>query len=106
MGELALGLEGKLGLKERGEQARGLLGGEEGELGIGRKPKGGNKRSSRRKTEFVGVGHPGEEVETSREELEKEAGAVQEDMGNVAVRRVSSRSNLGEGSKLTACRHC
>lgn len=86
LGELALGLDGKLGLKERGEQARGLLGGGQGELGIGRKP----KKSGRRKTEFVGVGHVVEEVEMSREELEKEAGAVQEDMSNVAVRRVSA----------------
>lgn len=113
LGEQALGLEsgGKLGLKERGEKARGMLGGvdEDGdglsELGINRTvPK--RKKRAGRKSELLGGGAGSlgarsgqaaieEELnlpELSLEELESDANAVGEDMSNVAVRRVGLSS--------------
>lgn len=122
LGELALGLEdgSKLGLKERGEQARGLLSSadaaEAGELGINRRAsgvgvgpgaRGARKRKSGRRSELLtpggslgrssgsGLGsleEEGQPPEMSPEELQTDVKAVEEDMGNVAVRRVSRAS--------------
>lgn len=109
LGEQALGLESgsKLGLKERGDKARGLLGVDEdgdglAELGINRTvPK--RKKRAGRKSELLGGGSLGARAgqaaaedepnlpELSLEELESDAKAVGEDMSNVAVRRVSLR---------------
>ncbi|BGP50286.1 Mitochondrial fission protein [Rhodotorula kratochvilovae] len=93
-GERALGLEGggRLGLKERGERARGsLLGASEfgepaegdREVTIGRRSKG-RRGGGRAVGEDEGATKPPLE---SREDLERDAGEVQRDMGNVAVRR-------------------
>ncbi|GAA5903223.1 hypothetical protein JCM5296_001210 [Sporobolomyces johnsonii] len=99
LSEQALGLErgGKLGLKARGDKARGLLGGagdrvdEFGQVGddslsIGRKP-----RHSRRKRNSVlapsSSSNPASDPPASRVELESDAAAVEGDMANVAVRR-------------------
>lgn len=121
LGEQALGLEqgGRLGLRERGEKARGLLGAltedveEEdslGELGINRRASTVPKRRKRagRKSELLAAGggslgrrprgapEPVEEdvPELSLDELQGDAKAVEDDMANVAVRRVSSRVSL------------
>lgn len=95
LGELALGLNGKLGLKERGDQARGLLAGasDGGDLGINRRTSGagGNRRKGPRHSE-ARTGLDADPIELSPEELVKEAKAVEEDMSNVAVRRVSLSS--------------
>lgn len=90
--ELRLGLKqgGKLGLKERGEKARGLLGNvreeEEGEEGgdglrIGRKSIGDNSTGTVNTTKGSLPPPP------SRVELENDLKAVGKDMNNVAVRR-------------------
>lgn len=112
LGELALGIEGgKLGLKERGNQARGLLGAEDddtvSELGINRRTSGvktprkrkgrrsdalgGPAGSLRRKPSSNGLGVVEEEglPELTLPELQEDAQAVEQDMTNVAVRRVS-----------------
>lgn len=124
LGEQVLGLEGgsKMGLKERGEKARGLLGGvqeEEGQesLGINRRtsgvglPSSSNKRKKRagRRSELLGgsmgslgiksglgaLGEEGEDPpELSLAELEADSKAVGEDMSNVAVRRVRSHLSI------------
>lgn len=95
LSELALGLDGTLGLKERGEQARGLLGGADVEdLGINRRTSGaGVKRRkagvSSRASSGAGLATVGEDaVLQSPEELAKDAEAVEQDMANIAVRRV------------------
>ena len=104
----------KLGLKERGDKARGLLGGggvdEDGdglsELGINRRTSGvppKRKKRAGRRSEVLGgpagslgaksgLGAVEEEdlPELTLEELEADSKAVGEDMSNVAVRRVSS----------------
>ncbi len=88
LGEKALGLEGPLGLKAKVDQARGMLGGaDEQEAGftIGRKAGVKKVRKKGRK----GL-DDGPVIDQSTEELEKEATAVEDDMANVAVRRVSS----------------
>lgn len=93
---LGLGNGERLGLREKGERARGLLGGpqevieeeeEEGEeLRIGRgsfpRRKGTNK-------EVTALSKVGEEKVTvpTRNDLEKDLKAVDSDMGNVRVRR-------------------
>lgn len=91
VGEAALGLEGKLGLKARGDRARGLLAdGEEdpSELGINKRTAAAKRRKAGRVSEF-GVPAP-DEVEMSPEELAQDGLAVEQDMSNVAVKRVSS----------------
>lgn len=123
LGELALGLESgsKLGLKERGDKARGLLGGGEadadgdelGELGINRRASGVPKRKKRagRRSDVLGGGSLGaksggglgavdeEELpEMTLQELESDAKAIGDDMSNVAVRRVSSALALSARS--------
>lgn len=88
LGEKALGLEGPLGLKAKVDQARGMLGGpEDADEGFTVGRKSGVKRV--RKKGKKGT-DDGPVVEQSLDELEKEATAVEEDMGNVAVRRVST----------------
>ncbi|GAA6043873.1 hypothetical protein JCM8097_001205 [Rhodosporidiobolus ruineniae] len=110
LSERALGIEGgeKLGLKERGERARGLLGGldgegaagEFGELGtggegddglhIGRRSKG---RASKKKSKSRAgdpsalLSDPTSGPLESRQELERDASEVSRDMANLAVRR-------------------
>lgn len=92
LGEKALGLEGPLGLKAKVDQARGMLGGpEEGEEGFSIGRKAGVKKV--RKKGKKGL-EDGNAIEQSAEELEKEAAAVEEDMANVAVRRVSTPTAL------------
>ncbi|GAA5965663.1 hypothetical protein JCM3765_000919 [Sporobolomyces pararoseus] len=89
--ELRLGLKNgsKLGLKERGEKARGLLGNvqeeeEEGsDLRIGRRSIGDNSTGTSSATATKGSLPP----PPSRIELENDLKAVGKDMNNVAVRR-------------------
>ena len=98
LGEKALGLEGPLGLKAKVDQARGMLGGpEEGEEGLSIGRKAGVKKV--RKKGRKGL-DDGPAVEQSVDELEKEASAVEDDMANVAVRRVSPAA--ARGSHLAA----
>ncbi|BGP18438.1 hypothetical protein JCM10213_001685 [Rhodosporidiobolus nylandii] len=114
VGEKQLGIEGgKLGLRERGERARGLLGdgGEAGEFGqldggedgegegglhIGRRSQIRSSKNSRRGAkgkQRVGassaVGGGGGEIPLaeSRDELESDAKEVEGDMANLCVRR-------------------
>lgn len=89
VGEAALGLEGKLGLKARGDRARGLLAdGDEdpSELGINKRTAAAKRRKATKVSEF-GVPAP-DEVEMSPEELAQDGMAVEQDMSNVAVKRV------------------
>ncbi|KAI5477173.1 mitochondrial division protein [Pseudohyphozyma bogoriensis] len=94
LGELALGLDGKLGLKERVDKARGLLADvdEFGELNINRRTSAGK----RRKTSKGADGKRDDEPEMSVDELVKEAKEVEEDMGNVAVRRSLLNTQISE----------
>ncbi|GAA5840079.1 hypothetical protein JCM11251_000597 [Rhodosporidiobolus azoricus] len=108
LSEKALGIEsgGKLGLKERGDKARGLLlAGEEGEAGefgelngagegeddlqIGRRSKGRNGGKSGRKGKKGHLGGDAADLLNleSRDDLEKDVKEVEGDMANVAVRR-------------------
>lgn len=100
LSEKALGLEqgGKLGLKARGERARGsLMLGEFGEIAeededalpIGRRSKGRRKGKA---VEDNGTSAPLE----SRDELEKDAKEVEGDMANVAVRRALVNGQVKE----------
>ncbi|KAL8293674.1 hypothetical protein RQP46_000375 [Phenoliferia psychrophenolica] len=109
VGEAALGLDGsKLGLKARGDRARGLLadGQEEAsELGINRRTTGSG--SSKRRKAPKGASEFGvavsDELEMSPEELAKDGEAVQQDMGNVAVKRALLNSQISEvDSKMAA----
>jgi len=93
---LGLGNGERLGLREKGERARGLLGGpqevieeeeEEGEeLRIGR---GSTPRRKGTNKEVTALSKVGEEKVTvpTRNDLEKDLKAVDSDMGNVRVRR-------------------
>ncbi|BGP34129.1 Mitochondrial fission protein [Rhodotorula toruloides] len=90
LSERALGLEdGKLGLKERGDKARGMLGGlgefgeveQDNSLTIGRRSKGRRKTRGPVDDEIAGADLQ------SREDLEKDAKEVEGDMANIAVRR-------------------
>lgn len=107
LGEQALGLEqgSRLGLRERGEKARGLLGSvqEDGEdsfsdMGVHNRASTLPKRRKRagRKSELLTGGSLGrgpapiidDVPELSLPELQGDAKAVETDMANVAVRRV------------------
>ncbi|KAK4703317.1 hypothetical protein P7C70_g2902, partial [Phenoliferia sp. Uapishka_3] len=100
LGEQALGLEGKLGLKARGDKARGLLAadGEDDvtELGINRRTSGaqGKKRRTHRKSDSGGV--VPDEIELSPEELVKDGQAVEQDMSNVSVKRALLNGQISE----------
>ena len=89
LGEKALGLDGPLGLKAKVDHARGMLGGPEDEaepaFTVGRKSGVKKVRKKGRKGADEGPA-----VEQTVQELEIEATAVEDDMANVAVRRVSS----------------
>ncbi|GAA5945477.1 hypothetical protein JCM1841_006372, partial [Sporobolomyces salmonicolor] len=101
LSEQALGLEGgKLGLKERGDKARGLLGaadkidefgqvfGGEDSLRIGRKPRlSRRKRNASLASSLSSSSNLASDPPASRLELEADATAVEGDMANVAVRR-------------------
>lgn len=98
LGEKVLGLDGPLGLKARGEQARGLLGGQDDEDGLVIGRKAGVKKVRKKKNK----GEDGEGVvERSLEELEGEVKAVEDDMANVVVRRVSAFASLDRCRGLT-----
>ncbi|KAM0753369.1 WD40 repeat-like protein [Meredithblackwellia eburnea MCA 4105] len=102
LGEQALGLDGKLGLKARGDKARGLLGDSNEEEQQGVTELGINKRatasgsSRRKKNQKVGdtVGY--DEVQMTPEDLTKDAKAVEQDMSNVSVKRALLNSQVAE----------
>ncbi|GAA6012326.1 hypothetical protein JCM10207_002805 [Rhodosporidiobolus poonsookiae] len=115
--ERALGIEeGKrLGLKERGERARGLLAnGEAGEFGempeeaekgaegedgfhVGRRSKGRKTRKGKEPAHPGSAGGAGGDAPLeSRDELETDAREVEGDMRNVAVRRALVNGQIRE----------
>lgn len=93
---LGLGNGERMGLREKGERARGLLGGsdvideEEGEeeLRIGRTSTPRRKGTSSKDLTLSKVGSGEDKTPTpTRSDLEKDLKAVDSDMGNVRVRR-------------------
>lgn len=94
---LGLGNGERMGLREKGERARGLLGGsdvieeeqgEEEELRIGRTSTPRRKGTSSKELALSKVGSGEDKTPTpTRSDLEKDLKAVDSDMGNVRVRR-------------------
>ncbi|GAA5908537.1 hypothetical protein JCM6882_001293 [Rhodosporidiobolus microsporus] len=116
LSEKALGIEGgaKLGLRERGEKARGLLlNGEDGTgefgelkgeadgegedgLHIGLRSKGRSSKGGRKGKKAHGAGEDDLLALESRDDLEKDAKEVEGDMANVAVRRALVNGQMRE----------
>ncbi|CEQ40661.1 SPOSA6832_02311, partial [Sporobolomyces salmonicolor] len=115
LSEQALGLEGgKLGLKERGDKARGLLGaadkidefgqvfGGEDSLRIGRKPRlSRRKRNASLASSLSSSSNLASDPPASRLELEADATAVEGDMANVAS-KASKRASPASPSAPSA----